>query len=138
MNPIKLLTALLFVLAFAGCEIVVTDDLSTYETRSYSTANLYDTQLCSLYNYEGDSRDVNSCGSWSYLGSSNYVYFSFSPSSVLENGYDRYSVYSVYAFSYDGDTYIYYDIGSGRGFEYNYTRDEVGYYDGRGHADFYK
>lgn len=147
MKPIKLLVVLFFVLAFAGCEIVVTDDLTSYETRSYTTFNLEEIQLCSIYGYSGDFRDVNfnSCGSWNFIGSYSYMQYKFTPSQVTETDYDGYSsvvtkfdVYSVYAFNYGGDIFIYYDIGNGEGFEYNFTMEEVGYYDGKGYVDFYR
>lgn len=147
MKPIKLLVVLFFVLAFAGCEIVVTDDLTSYETGSYTTFNLEEIQLCSIYGYSGDFRDVNfnSCGSWNFIGSYSYMQYKFTPSQVTESDYDGYStltikyyVHDVYAFNYGGDIFIYYDIGNGKGFEYNYTMEEVGYYDGNGNVDFYR
>lgn len=150
MKSIKLLTILAFVLAFAGCEVVVTDDLSSYETGSYTTYNLDEIQLCSINRNEGDVRNVNAntCGSWYYIDAYySYMNYRFTPNLVTKNDYDGFSnstliikfpVMDVYAFRYAGDIYIYYDVGGGEGFEYNYTREEVGYYDGRGNADFYK
>lgn len=143
MKPIKLLVVLFFVLAFAGCEIVVTDDLTSYETDSYTIFNLDQIQRCSTDRYYIDAiRGVQSCGSWNDIGFNSYMQYKFTPSQVTETDFNGYStpfyVYSVYAFNYGGDIYINYDIGDGEAFEYNYTMKEVGHYDGYGNVDFYR
>lgn len=129
MKSIKILLAMIFALAFSGCEITVTEDISSYEDNYYSTGYYHYTRDCDVYSLIGDATavDYSSCSSW-YSTSS--IAFDFDPYTVtVDDGYETsYSVYDVYAFEYAGDTYIAYDIGGGDTYEYNYSADEVGYY----------
>lgn len=143
MNSLKLLLALVLALVFTGCEIVVTEDYSSYETDTYTTSYYDYTYDCDMYYSIGDARDVNynSCSS-SYSTYDSYA-FDFSQYDVVEyyNNGSRitsttYYVSDVEAFSYGGDIFIAYDVGGGLTFEYNYTEDEVGVYED-GTVDYY-